>query len=255
MEALRVEGLTKDFGGVQAVSNVSFSVDVGERLAIIGPNGAGKTTLFNLINGQIAPTAGRIYFFGQDITRLPTHSRAHVGQGRSFQITSLFLNLTVIDNAMITLHGMRPSRFQMFRPTYAYTDLVARAREVLASINLWDQRHELVKNLAYGEQRRLEIALTLALEPKLLLLDEPSCGLTSGESAEITEALNRLGRTITVLLVAHDLDLVFGVADRILVLHYGQMIADGKAEDVRVDPRVKEIYLGLEQNAGNTAIV
>lgn len=255
MEALRAEGLSKDFGGVQAVSDVSFSVEVGERLAIIGPNGAGKTTLFNLINGQLAPTAGRILFFGQDITRLSTHDRTHIGQGRSFQITSLFLNLTVIDNTMIALHGKRRSRFQMFRPTYAYTDLVATAREILVSIDLWEKRQELVKNLAYGEQRRLEIALTLALEPKLLLLDEPSCGLTAGESAEITETLNRLGRAITVLLVAHDLDLVFGVADRIMVLHYGQIIANGTPEDIRTDSRVKEIYLGLEQNGGNTSIV
>ena len=255
MEALRVEGLSKSFGGVHALSDVSFSVDVGERLAIIGPNGAGKTTLFNLINGQLAPTSGRIWFFGQDITALPTHSRAHVGQGRSFQITSLFLNLSVLDNTMIVLHGNRPSRFQLFRSTYSYADLVARARRILTSVNLWEQREELVKNLAYGEQRRLEIALTLASEPKLLLLDEPSCGLTSGESAEITEALSGLGRSITVLLVAHDLDLVFGVADRIMVLHYGRIIADGKPEEIRVDPRVKEIYLGIEQNARTTAAV
>jgi len=254
MEALKVKDLTKDFGGVHALSDVSFSVEIGERLGIIGPNGAGKTTLFNLINGQLPPTSGRIYFFGQDITTMPTHSRAHLGQSRSFQITSLFLNLTVLDNTLITLHGIKPSRFQMLRPTTAYANLFAKAQGILTSIALWEQRDELVKNLSYGEQRKLEIALTLALEPKMLLLDEPSSGLTSAESAEITDMLKKLGRDITVLLVAHDMDLVFGVAERIMVLHYGKIIANGKPEDIRADPRVKEIYMGMEKNAGTTKV-
>ena len=255
MEALRVEGLTKGFGGVHALSDVSFSVEIGEHLGIIGPNGAGKTTLFNLINGQLPPTSGRIYFFGRDITNMPTYSRAHLGQSRSFQLISLFPNLTVLDNTMITLHGTKLSRFQILRPTYAYLDLFAKAQEILASIALWEQKDELVKNLSYGEQRRLEIALTLALEPKLLLLDEPSCGLTGAESTEIVDILNKLGGNITVLLVAHDMDLVFGVADRVIVLHYGKIIADGKPIDIRNDPRVKEIYMGIEENAGNTATI
>ncbi len=248
MEALKVEGLSKDFGGVQALSDVSFTVEVGERLAIIGPNGAGKTTLFNLVNGQLPPTSGKIYLFGQDITGIPTHSRAHLGQSRSFQITSLFLNLTVIDNTLITLHGIKSSRFNMLRPTTTYTNLVAKAQEILKTIDLWEQRDELVKNLSYGEQRKLEIALTVASEPKLLLLDEPSCGLTGTEGTEISDSIRKLGRDITVLLVAHDMDLVFGVADRVIVLHYGKIIADGSCEMIQTDPRVKEIYMGIEEN-------
>lgn len=251
MEALRVEGLSKDFGGVHALSDVSFSVEVGEHLAIIGPNGAGKTTLFNLLNGQLPPTSGRIYFSGQDITTMVTHRRAHLGQARSFQIISLFSNLTVLDNTLITLHGTKRSRFQMLRPTNGYKHLLARAQEILTAVALWEKKDELVKNIAYGEQRRLEIALTLATEPKLLLLDEPSCGLTSSESADITDIIHKLRGDITVLLVAHDMDLVFGVAERIIVLHYGQLIADGTPEEIQADPRVKEIYMGIEENTGN----
>ncbi len=254
MEILRVESLSKDFGGVHALSDVSFSVEAGERLAIIGPNGAGKTTLFNLINGHLLPTSGKIYFGGRDITNKRANSRAHLGQGRSFQLTSLFLNLSVLDNTLITLHGMRRSRFQMFRAITGYPDLLAKAQETLSRIDLWERRDELVKNLSYGEQRRLEVALTLALEPKLLLLDEPSCGLTSAESAEIAESIRKLGRNVTVLLVAHDMDFVFGIADRIMVLHYGKVIADGKPEDIRADPRVKEIYMGIESDGRHITV-
>ncbi len=252
MEVLRVEHLSKDFGGVHAVSDVSFSVEGGERLAIIGPNGAGKTTLFNLINGQLHPTAGRIYFSGRDITNMRTYRRAHAGQGRSFQLISLFLNLTILENALLAFHGTKRSRFQILRPITSYEDLLAKAQETLKAAALWEQRDELVKNLSYGDQRRLEIALTtVASELKLLLLDEPSCGLTGAESADITDMIRKLGKDITVLLVAHDMDLVFGVADRIMVLHYGQVIADGAPEEVKVDPRVREIYMGAEEGAGN----
>jgi branched-chain amino acid transport system ATP-binding protein len=250
MEALKVESLTKDFGGVHALHDVSFSVKVGERLGIIGPNGAGKTTLFNLINGQLQPSSGKIHLFGIDITHFPTYRRTHLGQSRSFQITSLFLNLTVLDNTFITLHGLKSSRYQMMKPISAYKALRTRAHELLASIDLWEQRDGRVKNLSYGEQRRLEITLTLALEPKLLLLDEPSCGLTSAEGAEIIDILKNLGRGITILLVAHDMDLVFGVADRIMVLHYGQIIAEGMPEEIENDARVREIYMGCEDNEG-----
>jgi branched-chain amino acid transport system ATP-binding protein len=171
METLRVERLSKDFGGVHALSDVSFSVKAGELLAIIGPNGAGKTTMFNLINGQLRPTSGRIYFFGQDITTVTTHRRAHLGLGRSFQTASLFPNITVIDNTLIAQHGTKRSRFQMFRSTKKYDHLIARAKEMLTSVALWETKDELVKNISYGEQRRLEMVLTTASKPKLLLLD------------------------------------------------------------------------------------
>jgi branched-chain amino acid transport system ATP-binding protein len=247
MEALRVEGLSKDFGGVRAVNEVSFSVEVGERLVIIGPNGAGKTTLFNLINGQLSPTAGRIYFGGQDITAMTPHRRANLGQARSFQIISLFLNLSVLDNTLLGLHGTKHSRLQMFRSMKSYGSLLSDAQGSLEAAALWGKRDEIVKTLSYGEQRRLEIALSLASKPKLLMLDEPSSGLTRDEGSEIIELIKNLGPTITVLIVDHDMDLVFGVAERIIVLHYGQIIANGNPEEIRADPRVREIYMGVEE--------
>jgi len=247
MEALRVEGLSKNFGGVSAVDNVSFGVEVGERLVIIGPNGAGKTTLFNLINGQLPATSGRIFFLGQDITAIPTHRRAHLGQARAFQIISLLLNLSVVDNALLALHGTKPYRFKLFRPIAHYKLISDKVQETLKALDLWGKRDELVKNLSYGEQRRMEIGLSLGLQPKLLLLDEPSAGLTMEECSGIIDMIKNLGLDITVIIVDHDMDLVFGVAERIIVLHYGQIIADGTPEQIQTDPRVKEIYLGIEE--------
>ena len=247
MEALRVKGLSKNFGGVSAVDNISFGVEIGERLVIIGPNGAGKTTLFNLINGQLPATSGRIYFLGKDITAMPTHSRAHLGQARAFQIISLFLNLSVLDNALLALHGTKPYRFKLFRPINHYKLISDKVQETLEALDLWDNKGELVKNLSYGDQRRMEIGLSLALQPKLLLLDEPSAGLTMEECSGIIDMIKNLGLDITVIIVDHDMDLVFGVAERIIVLHYGQIIADGAPEQVQADPRVKEIYLGIEE--------
>jgi branched-chain amino acid transport system ATP-binding protein len=251
MEALKVEDLTRDFGGVRAVRHISFSVETGEHLAIIGPNGAGKTTLFNLLSGQLSPSAGRVYLFGQDITNLGAHARAHLGIARSFQVTSLFFNLTVIENILLALQGTRPSRFQMFRAATSYGHLYTKAKELLDSMDLWGKKDDPVHSISYGEQRKLEIALSLASEPKLLLLDEPSTGLTTAESADITSRIRSLGKAITVILVAHDMDLVFGVAERILVLHYGEIIAEGTSEQISTNPKVKEIYMGTEEAEGN----
>ena len=248
MEALRVERLSRDFGGVQAVKDVSFEVEAGEHMAIIGPNGAGKTTLFNLLCGQLPPSSGRVFFFGQDVTHLPPHKRTHLGIARSFQIASLFLDLTVLKNAMLAFQGKRPSRFQMFRSASSYRDLLRKAEELLGSMGLWEKRYEPANSISYGEQRKLEIALSLASEPKVLLLDEPSCGLTASESADITSRICNLGEDITVILVAHDMDLVFGVAQRIIVLHYGMTIIEGNCEKIRTDPKVREIYMGSEES-------
>jgi len=247
MEALRVEGLSKSFGGVSAVNDVSLSITVGERLAIIGPNGAGKTTLFNLINGQLSATAGHIYFFGQDVTDLPTHRRAHLGQARAFQIISLLQKMTVLDNALVTLHGTQPSRFKMFRPVKKFRNVFDQVAEVLKEMGLWERRDEPVGNLGYGEQRRLEIGLGLAMQPKLLLLDEPSAGLTKEESGDIIDIIQNLESDITVLMVDHDMEMVFEAAERIIVLHYGKIMADGMPREIEADQRVREIYLGLDE--------
>jgi branched-chain amino acid transport system ATP-binding protein len=246
MESLRVEGLSKQFGGVQAVNSVTFSVELGDRVAIIGPNGAGKTTLFNLINGQLAATSGSIHFFGKDVTALPTHKRAHLGQARAFQIISLFQKLTVMDNVLLTLHGTRSSRFKMLRPVEGFTDVHNKAVQTLKTLGLWEKRNEPVSTLAYGEQRRLEIDLGLALEPKLLLLDEPSAGLTKEEGLEIIGVIKSLESSNTVLIVDHDMELVFEVAQRIIVLHYGEIIADGTPDEIESNKKVREIYMGIE---------
>jgi branched-chain amino acid transport system ATP-binding protein len=249
MEALRVEHLSKNFGGVYAVKEVSFRVETGEHVAIIGPNGAGKTTLFNLLSGQLSPSAGRIFFLGQDVTHTPAHLRTHMGMARSFQIASLFPDLSVMTNAMLALQGTRPSRFQMFRSSASYKDVVAKAGDLLGSMGLWEKRSQPACSISYGEQRKLEIALSVASEPKLMLMDEPSSGLTSSESSDITNRIRNLGTNITVIVVAHDMDLVFGVAQRIIVLHYGETIIEGNCEEIRTAPKVKEIYMGTEETS------
>jgi branched-chain amino acid transport system ATP-binding protein len=247
MEALSVKDLSKHFGGVVAVDRVSFELRVGERVAIIGPNGAGKTTLFNLINGQISATEGRTYFFGQDITSFPTHVRANLGMARAFQIISLLQNLTVMDNALLTLHGTKPSRFNMVRPIREFGEVLENAAHALKTVGLLEKRDEKVKNLSYGEQRRLEIWLGLAMRPKLLLLDEPSAGSTKEESADIINIIKNLGPDITALIVDHDMDMVFEVAERIIVLHDGKIIADGTPREVQTDQKVREIYMGVTE--------
>ncbi len=244
MEILRVENLSKEFGGVRVLHDISFAVETGERLLIIGPNGAGKTTLFNVIGGQMAPTAGRLYFGGRDITRLSADGRAHLGIFRSFQICTLFLNLTVLENAMLTFHGCRPSRYHLFPNRLSYKDVMARAEDALTTAELWNCRHRPVKSLSYGEQRRLEVVLSIWSGPKLLLLDEPSNGLTSEESAALISLIKKSGKEVTVLVVADDMDLVFEVAERINVLYYGSLLASGTPEQIRTNPKVREIYMG-----------
>ena len=247
MEVLRVENLNKEFGGIHATRNVSFKVEKGEHLAIIGPNGAGKTTLFNLLGGQLTPTSGKILFYGEDITHLPAHKRTHLGIARSFQIVSLFSNMTVLENVQLALQGTRSSRFQIYKPVTRYQYLFTKAEELLSSMELWTKRDEPVHSISYGEQRKLEITLSLASDIKLLLLDEPSCGLTATESADITNRIYKLSKEITVILVGHDMDLVFGVAQRIIVLHYGEIIMEGTCDEVKASNKVKEIYMGFEE--------
>lgn len=255
MEALRIESLTKSFGGVLAVHNVSFTVEAGERLAIIGPNGAGKTTLFNLISGQLYATSGRVVLFGKDIGAMAPHRRAHLAMARSFQLVSLFLDLSVTENVLLALQGTKPTRFQMLRPITAYEELFIETEGLLKSMDLWERRNELAQDISYGEQRKLELALSLASKPKVLLLDEPNCGLEPAESAGLIRSLRDLESDVTVLLVAHDMDLVFGVAERIIVLHYGEIIAEGTREEIQTDSRVKTIYMGIKEDTRNAGAI
>jgi branched-chain amino acid transport system ATP-binding protein len=249
---LETKNLSVHFGGLAAVRSVSFGIEPGERLALIGPNGAGKTTLFNLLTGQLKPSAGNVLFKGQDITHASVFSRTHMGMARSFQITSLFPEQSVMVNAMIGLQGVEKIRYGFFRPMFKDKALIDAAQELLESAELWDLKDEIVSSLAYGQQRKLEIALSLASQPDLLLLDEPSCGLTTVESADITKRIRALGSKITVLMIAHDMDLVFGVAERVILLHYGEIACEGTCEEIRQNAMVREIYMGSRKHLGGS---
>ena len=240
------------FGGLTAVKDVSFGLEPGERVALIGPNGAGKTTLFNVLTGQLKPSSGNVFFKGHDITRHKVFARTQLGMARSFQITSLFTNQTVRVNALIALQGTQKGRYDTFRRLLGDRGMQAAAQVLLESAGLWELREEVVNSLAYGQQRKLEIALSLASDPELLLLDEPSCGLTTVESAEITSRIRDLGTKITVLMIAHDMDLVFGVAERVMLLHYGEIACEGTCDEIRANPIVRDIYLGTRKSLGAT---
>jgi branched-chain amino acid transport system ATP-binding protein len=242
--ALRLQAVSKSFGGLRAVDGVELAVRPGERRALIGPNGAGKTTLFNLIAGALPVSAGRITLFGDDVTGMAQHRRAARGLARTFQITNLFPTLTVLDNARLAALARTPARFAMLRPVRHFADLEARAREALAAVGLADRADTRVRHLSHGEQRQIEIALALAGRPRLLLLDEPAAGLSQAEAQLMTALLHRLDPAITLLIIEHDMDIALQVADHVTVLHYGRVIADGTREAVKADPTVREIYLG-----------
>jgi branched-chain amino acid transport system ATP-binding protein len=242
--ALRLEKVTKWFGGLRAVDGVELAVRPGERRALIGPNGAGKTTLFNLIAGVLPTSAGRITLFGDDVTRLAQHRRAALGLTRTFQITNLFPSLTVLDNVRLAAQALTPAKFSMLRPLGRFTELEAGARRALAAVGLEDRAATTVRHLSHGEQRQLEIAMALAGKPRVLLLDEPAAGLSHGEARLMTALLQRLDPAITLLIIEHDMDIALEVAQHVTVLHYGKVIADGTREAVKADPMVREIYLG-----------
>lgn len=247
MQALRLEGLSKKFGGLEILKDLSFSLEIGERVAVIGPNGAGKTTLFNVISGTLPSSGGRVHMFGHDVTRAPAHQRVQHGLGRSFQNTRLFPDLTILDNMLLALHGVKSSRYHMFRIITGYRDIMARAEEMLESIGLWDRRREKVKAISYGDQRKMEIVMSLASDPRLVLLDEPTAGLAVDEVPSFVRSVEALSSGTTVLLTSHDMDVVFGLAERVIVLYYGRFIVEGTPEQIQADPKVREIYLGIEE--------
>lgn len=244
MTALRLQHVSRDFGGLQAVHDVSLEVPEGARLAIIGPNGAGKTTLFNLISGELLPTAGHIETFGMDVTRMPPHRRTAIGLSRTYQLTNLFPRLTVLENILLAVQALERTKYVALRRLLAYPFLFERARELLASVGLWDVRNIPVAQLSYGEQRELEIALALGTRPRVLLLDEPTAGLAPAETQGVLALIRDLPRAITVLLIEHDMAVVFGVCDRIVVLDHGEVVATGTPDEIARDPHVQQIYLG-----------
>ncbi|MBI4560855.1 MAG: ABC transporter ATP-binding protein [Candidatus Rokubacteria bacterium] len=247
--ALSLSNLSTAFGGLRAVDGVSLDVKPGERRAIIGPNGAGKTTLFNLISGELRPTEGRITLFGRDITQLSPHRRAALGLARTYQITNLFPQLTVLENCLLAVQALMPIKLYLHRALSRYPALFERARSVLQAVGLADKAKETVRSLSHGEQRQLEIALALAGTPTLLLLDEPTAGLSPAESNMMTALLKKLDPAITILIIEHDMDVAFELTNRITVLHFGKVVADGLGEEVKANPLVQEIYLGTGEEA------
>jgi branched-chain amino acid transport system ATP-binding protein len=241
---LILENVSRTFGGLRAVDSVSLSVAPGERHALIGPNGAGKTTLFHLISGDLRTTAGRILLLGDDVTNLPPHSRAARGMARTFQITNLFPNLTVAENVLLACEALEPRKFSMLRPLSSHNDLKQKASALLKEFGLWELRGEPAKNISYGDQRKVEVALSVAGKPRLLLLDEPMAGLSTGESESMQRLLHKLDRNITVLLIEHDMDVAFAFAENVTVLYQGRVLTSGPKEEVRANQAVQDIYLG-----------
>ena len=241
---LELRALSKSFGGLRAVRDVTLKIMPGDRKAIIGPNGAGKTTLFNLITGIFPATSGQVMLFGQDVTKWPSHRRTALGMARTFQITSLFPKLTVLDNVLLAIQGLRRSKFVMWRFLSSYRDFYDRAYGLLERARFLDRKDTEVRYLSHGEQRQLEIILGLASDPKILLLDEPAAGLSSGESSEMIRFLAQLDRTLAILLIEHDMDVVFDVAEHISVLHFGEVLEAGAREQIRRSEKVQQIYLG-----------
>ncbi len=243
---LRIEHLVCNFGGLSAVNDVSLSVEPGERRAIIGPNGAGKTTLFNLISGELPVASGSIFLDGQNVTRLADYQRANLGLGRTFQRNNLFFGLSVFENVRLaTQHHQRISR-RFFAPASRFTAVSEAALGLLERVGLAERAADPTRSLAYGQQRALEIALALANAPKILLLDEPTAGMSPAETAEMVELIGALPRDLTILIIEHDMDVIFSLATTITVLHYGQVLAEGAPAVVKENRRVQEVYLGQD---------
>ncbi len=244
---LQTENLTKRFGGVIASDSVNLEVQRGELHAVIGPNGAGKTTLIGQLTGEITPDNGRIRFDGGDITVLPTYRRSMLGLARSFQITSLFLDFTALDNVALAVQAHAGHSFHFWRNARAEESLRRPARAALERVGLADRADTTVAALSHGEHRQLEIAMALATGPRMLLLDEPMAGMGPEQSARMVDMLRELKREVAILLIEHDMEAVFALADRITVLVYGRVIASGQPDDIRSDPKVREAYLGEEE--------
>ncbi len=242
---LSVEGLHRHFGALAALSGVSLAASPRERRAIIGPNGAGKTTLFNLITGQLKPSAGRIVLDGEPITGLPPHAVARRGISRSFQRTNLFPRLTVIENLRLAAAADGRGSYNLLGSgARRRRAQIERAGETAEAVGLSARLGEAVGNLSYGEQRQLEVGVALATRPRLLLLDEPTAGMSPEETQRMTRMLEGLPREVTLLIIEHDMDVVSSLAERVTVLHHGEVLVEGTFEEVRADPRVYEVYLG-----------
>lgn len=247
-ELLRTEKLKKYFGVVSATDNVDLTIDRGKLTSVIGPNGAGKTTLINLLTGNIFPDSGRVFFNGEEITLLPIHKRVKKGICRSFQIMNIFPKLTVYENLQIPILSCLNRSMKFYRPAYCHADANERVHQLLKEIGLLDKKDLPAGTLSHGDQRLLEIGLAMAPEPKLLFLDEPTAGMNPVERVKVLENIRRLSieKESTFVIVEHDMDIVFSLSDRIVVLHRGQILADGKPDEIKQNEEVRKVYLGEE---------
>jgi branched-chain amino acid transport system ATP-binding protein len=244
MTALAVERLRKSFGGLLVTAAVTLDVEPGERRLIIGPNGAGKTTLFNLITGELSPDSGSIRLFDRDITRVPSRRRPHLGIARTYQIITLFAGETLLRNVTLSLLGLMPLRWNPFVRLERQEALLGRAREVLARVALDHLAERPVAQTSYGERRRVEIAMALAQTPRVLLLDEPFAGLSVEERRDVLRLITGIPRDVTIVMIEHDMDVALDFAERITVLHFGEVVVEGSRAEVVAHPRTREIYLG-----------
>ncbi len=245
---IKVSALSKAFGGLRAVSNLSFEAAPNRITSIIGPNGAGKSTAFNLISGSLRPDSGTVELGGRDVTGQPPHALARIGVARSFQITNLFFGLSALENVRLACQSRERRRSylaRLDRPSRPHD----RAQAILAEFGLQDRAGELVRNLSHGDQRRIEIAVCMALDPKLLMLDEPTQGMSPAETAEFDALIKSLAGRVTILLIEHDVDLVMSLSDHVIVMHQGEKLFEGSPEQVRASRRVREAYLGVDDAA------
>lgn len=240
---LEVDEVSVFFGGVVAVNGVSLRVDRGSRWAVIGPNGAGKTTLFRTIAGEVHPSQGRVYLFGEDTSRAQPYTKAQRGLARTYQVTNLFLALSVEENLAIAAQARSPSRFACWRPLRMNGWIDERITRVLESVGLTHRRHDVVSELSHGEQRQLEIGVTLATDPELILLDEPAAGLSAAERLMMADLIGSLSRDLSLVLIEHDMNIALELVDRVLVLDNGNPIAEGDPEEIRKNQMVQDVYL------------
>ncbi len=247
--ALVLDGVSKEFGALRAVDNVTLSVAPGERRAVIGPNGAGKTTLFNCITGELSLSGGKVILFDRDISRMSTHRRVALGLGRTFQITNVFPGLTVQENVFLAAQGLGTMKLNFLRGLPRGGEVRERALKALEDAGLLGKKDAVTKELSHGEQRQLEIALALALQPKVLMLDEPAAGLSTAERATMADLVRSLPRDLTILLIEHDMDLALGLAERVTCLHYGRVIADDSPGGIAANQEVQDCYLGVGKHA------
>jgi branched-chain amino acid transport system ATP-binding protein len=244
MSALVINALSKSFGGLRVTGGVNLTVEPGERRLIIGPNGAGKTTLFNLVTGEIAPDSGSITLFDRDITRVPSHRRPHLGMARTYQIITLFPHDTILRNVTLALLGLSQLRWNPLIDIDHQHGLIEQAQAAITRVGLDHIAHRPLSETSYGERRRVEIAMALAQQPRLLLLDEPYAGLSIDERGDVKQLLNSIPRDVTIVMIEHNMDVALDFADRITLLHFGEVIVEGTRAEVVADPRTREVYLG-----------